>query len=196
MSLISAIILLFLVMDPIGNIPVFLAVLARVDPPRRTRILVRELLIALLVLLLFLFLGRYIVAALQLQSAALTIAGGVILFLIALRMVFPMGEGLFNSDLDGEPLVVPLAIPLVAGPSALATVLLLVSSQPNLIKWLLALVIAWAVTAIILMLSEPLSRLLGRRALIALERLMGMVLITVAVQMLLNGMRMVIPGMR
>jgi multiple antibiotic resistance protein len=195
MSLISAIILLFLVLDPLGNIPVFLTILAHVDSSRRMRIIIRDLIFALLVLLVFMLAGNHIVAALQLQPAALTISGGVVLFIIALRMIFPSDEGLFRSDLHEEPFIVPLAIPLVAGPSALATVLLLIGSQPHLSRWLLALVIAWAASALLLIVSSPLSRVLGTRGLVALERLMGMLLTTVAIQMLLNGCRMVIPGM-
>ena len=188
MTLISAIILLFLVMDPLGNIPLFLSILAQVEPKRRVRVLVRELFIALAVLVLFLFAGRYILGALHISQPSLSISGGVVLFLIALRMIFPAREGLIKEDYQEEPLVVPLAVPLIAGPSAIATVLLLVSSAPGSIwLWFVALVIAWSATAIILTLSAPLSNVLGRRGLIAMERLMGMILTTVAVQMFLTG---------
>lgn len=188
MPLASAIILLFLVMDPVGNIPIFITVLSRVDARRRTRVLVRELLLALFVMVVFLLGGRFLLNLLQISDPALTIAGGVVLFLIAVRMIFPSSEGMFGEIPEGEPFLVPLAIPLVAGPSALATVLLLVAREPaSQGKWLLALSSAWLMSAAILMLSAPIGRILSRRGLAASERLMGMVLTAIAVQMLLNG---------
>ena len=188
MTLLSAVILLFLVMDPLGNIPLFLAVLTQVEPARQFRVLLRELVVALVVLLVFLLAGRYLVEALQISEPALSIAGGIILFLIALRMIFPSREGGFAEIVEGEPLIVPLAVPFVAGPSAMATVLLLASRSPDALgRWVLALSIAWVLTAVILLFSVPLSRLLGNRGLIAVQRLMGMILTTIAVQMLLGG---------
>ena len=188
MSLLSAAILLFLVMDPLGNVPLFLSVLAQVDPRRRTRVVVRELVIALVLLSLFLVCGRLVLSALRIGEPAIGISGGVILLLIAVRMIFPQAQAMFGEMPEGEPLVVPLAVPLIAGPSALATALLLVATEPGgLGKWLLALGCAWLASAAILTLSAKLSRLLGRRGLIAVERLMGMVLITIAVQMFLTG---------
>ncbi len=190
MSVCSAAILLFLVMDPLGNVPVFLTILKDVDPAKRKRIIIRELLISLGVLLLFLLVGRFILEVLQITEPSLSIAGGIILFLIALKMIFPTQEGMFGLNLDREPFIVPLAIPLIAGPSALASVLLLVTREPaRMAAWIVALVSAWMVTAIILVSSSYLSRSLGLRGLVALERLMGMILTTIAVQMFLNGVR-------
>jgi len=191
MTLYSAAFLLFLVMDPLGNVPVFLTVLKDVDPVRRRMIIIRELFIALGVLLLFLFFGRFIMEILALNEPSLSIAGGIILFLIALRMIFPSPEGMFGHHPDREPFIVPLAIPLVAGPSAMASILLLVTREPaRLFDWLAALTGAWGATALILIASTPLSRALGLRGLTAIERLMGMILTTIAVQMLLNGIRL------
>jgi multiple antibiotic resistance protein len=188
MTLYSAAILLFLVMDPLGNVPVFITVLKDVDPERRKRIIVREVIISLLVLLLFLFLGRFIMEALQLNEPSLSIAGGIILFLIALRMIFPSQEGMFGHASEREPFIVPLAIPLIAGPSAMASVLLLVTREPARIwTWMGALLCAWCVTAVILVASSYVSRALGSKGMTALERLMGMILTTISVQMLLNG---------
>src|SRR2546430_1283020 len=127
MTLVSAALLLFLVMDPLGNIPFFITALKTVDPARRRLVVGRELLIALVVLVFFLFAGPYILKLLDISEPALTVAGGVILFLIALRMIFPSGDKPLHEDVDGEPFVVPLAIPYVAGPSTLATELLLMS---------------------------------------------------------------------
>ena len=188
MSLPSAIILLFLVMDPFGNIPFFLAALSDVDPKRRTRIVLRELLIALVALVLFLFLGRYLLQVLNVSEPSLTIGGGIILFLIALRMVFP-STGHAEEQLAGEPFIVPLAIPYVAGPSALSAVLLLSSRQPSAwSEWLVAIVVAWIVSSSILLASSTLSHFVSARGLIAIERLMGLVLVTVAVQMTATGL--------
>jgi len=186
----SAIILLFLVMDPLGNVPLFVTALAQVNQTRRVRVLLRELVIALAVLVAFLLGGRFLLELLQISEPALTIAGGLVLFLIAIRMIFPPAEGVFPESTEGEPFIVPLAIPLIAGPSAMATVLFLVAREPsNTLKWLGALGAAWAVTAMILLLSAPIGRFLGRRGAIAVERLMGMILTTIAVQMFLNGVR-------
>ncbi len=188
MTVVSAIILLFLVMDPFGNIPLFLPVLAHIDPKRRTRVVVRELLIALVALVLFLFVGRYLLQVLQLSEPALTIAGGIILFLIAIRMVFPVSGNGVQEHIEGEPFIVPLAIPYVAGPSALSAVLLLSSRQPSAwAQWLLAIVVAWLASSSILLASSAMSRILGERGLIGIERLMGMILVTVAVQMTATG---------
>ncbi len=188
MSIVSAAILLFLVIDPLGNIPFFLASLRGVEANRLSRVIVRELLIAYGVMVAFLFAGRPLLDVLGISDPALTIAGGVILFLIALRMVFPPTEGSAHEDVAGEPFIVPLAIPYVAGPSVLATELLLMSREPTRWgSWLIALTIAWAATLIILMLGTKLRTYLGQRGMIAIERLMGMLLVAIATQMFLSG---------
>ena len=188
MKLSSAVLTLFLVMDPLGNIPPFLSVLKNVQPERRRRGLVREILIAYIVLLVFLFLGKRVLALLSLQQETISVAGGIVLFLIALRMVFPQDGGLFGETLEGEPFIVPLAIPLVAGPSALAVLLLLEQSGTNVTsRLLLAVTLAWALSALILLSSTLLYRVLKQRGLIAMERLMGMLLVMLAVQMFMNG---------
>lgn len=188
MTLASAAFLLFLVMDPLGNVPFFLSSLSHIDPKRQNRIVIRELLIAYLVLVVFLFVGLHLLTLLHISNRALTISGGVILFLIALRMVFPSQDRRLQEDIEGEPFIVPLAIPYVAGPSALATEVLLMSQEPERWpEWLAALTIAWLASAIILLLGSQLRTLLGNKGLIAVERLMGMVLVAVAVQMFLNG---------
>lgn len=190
MTLASAAVLLFLVMDPLGNILLFVAALQGVAPERRVRVVVRELVIAYLILVAFLFVGQPLLGLLQITGPALTIAGALVLFLIALRMVFPTAERNLSENVGGEPFIVPLAIPYVAGPSAMATVLLLVSREPSRWPaWLGALTAAWILSAVILMLGGRLSRLLGQKGLVALERLMGLVLVAVAVQMFLEGLR-------
>jgi multiple antibiotic resistance protein len=184
----SAALLLFLVMDPLGNIPLFMTTLNKVEPSRQRKVVVRELLIALAALVAFLFLGRYLLSVLHLTETALTTAGGIILMIIALKMIFPRRDNSLQVDIEGEPFIVPLAIPYVAGPSAMATALLMMSSEPGRWpEWLLAVVAAWFVSALIIYFASYFAKFLGEKGLIAIERLMGMLLITVAVQMLLNG---------
>ena len=178
---------LLLIMDPLGNIPPFLSALKGVEPGRRRKVLLREIMIAYLVLLAFLVAGKYVLRLLSLQEETISIAGGIVLFLIALRMVFPSAEAT-RDTLEGEPFIVPLAIPFIAGPSTLASLLLLQQSSPNsTLALFLALTLAWSVTAVILLSSTSLYRLLKERGLIALERLMGMLLVMLAVQMFING---------
>ena len=188
MTILSAALLLFLILDPLGNIPVFLSMLRRLEPRRQRIVLARELLIALGVLMLFLWAGKYALEVMHLRQESVSIAGGIVLFLIGLRMIFPRPEGLMGEIPDGEPFIVPLAIPLVAGPSGMAAVMLMGSKEPErLVDWSLALLLAWAATAAILFSATSLYRLLGSRALTAIERLMGMLLVAISVQMLLDG---------
>jgi len=188
MSTVSAGIMLFLIMDPLGNIPLFLSLLKNVDPARRRLVLVRELIIALVVLFVFLFSGKYLLAALQLKAESVSIAGGIILFLIGIRMIFSPKDGMFGGDTEAEPFIVPMAIPAVAGPSTMAAVMLLANSSPGrTVDWSIALFVAWLATSVILVSSTYLYRWLGHSVLVALERLMGMLLVALSVQMFLNG---------
>ncbi len=179
---------LFFVMDPLGNIPIFNAVLARFDAPKRSRIVARELVIALIILLVFLFAGNPIMAFLGLTQPTLSLSGGILLFIIALRMIFPKPAGSDEDEDVSDPFIVPLAMPLVAGPSTIAILLLTSSSQPERIwEWCAALVLAWIASTAILACSPWLMKALGGRGVRALERLMGMLLVLLAVQMLLDG---------
>lgn len=190
MDTISAFVTLLFVMDPLGNVPVFLSILKSVDEKRRQRVLARELLIALVVLLIFLWGGSGLLDLLGLRQESVSIAGAIILFLIALRMIFPSPYGLMGDAPEGEPFIVPLAIPMVAGPSALAISMLLVTSDPGrMMDWTIALVGAWAASAVLLMSAPLLLRALGNRGLIAVERLMGMVLVMISVQMFFEGVQ-------
>ena len=195
MTVASAALLLFLILDPLGNIPVFLSILRRL-PPRRQRIVIaRELLIALGVLMVFLWGGQYVLEAMHLRQESVSIAGGIVLFLIGLRMIFPPPEGLMGELPEGEPFIVPLAIPMVAGPSGMAAVMLMGSQEPGRMgDWSLALMIAWGVTAAILFSATYLYRWMGTRVLIAIERLMGMLLVALSVQMLLDGVGTYLAG--
>ena len=190
MTVLSAAILLFLVMDPLGNILLFVTALKSVPVARRRRVVARELLIAYIVLVVFLFTGEHLLRVLNISGPALTIAGGIVLFLIALRMVFPSPDNPLAENIKGEPFLVPLAIPYVAGPSTLATLLLLMSREPQRWpEWLLALSGAWLVSALILVLGGYIGEFLGRRGLLAVERLMGLLLVALAVQMSIEGLR-------
>ena len=189
MDLSSAVITLFLIMDPLGNIPPFLSALKNVPAARRQRVLARELLFADGVLLGCVFVGGAALKLLGLHQESISVAGGIVLFLIALRMIFP-SEGGTHDTLDGEPFLVPLAVPLIAGPSSLAALLLLQQQAPDQTVWLVvALTAAWAASGAILLSSTFFYRLLRERGLIAMERLMGMLLVMIAVQMFMSGLK-------
>ena len=186
----SAFILVLLVVDPFGNVPVVNAMLATVPARRRRRVIVRECAIAFAVMATFMAFGPQILAALRLTQTSLSIAGGVILFMIAIRLVFGHPEGAFGVQAAGEPLVVPIAIPLIAGPSALATVMLLASREPRAPAILaVALFAAMALTTVVLLAGERLQRWMGPRGMQAMARLMGLILAAAAVEMLLGGIR-------
>ena len=189
MDMITAAVMLFLIMDPVGNLPVFLSILRPFSPERRRRIMVRELLISLVVLLVFLFAGQELLNLLNLRQESVSIAGGIVLFLIAIRMIFP-GEGGVTGLPEGEePLIVPMAIPMIAGPSTLAALVLLSHQYPHqMTDWTIALLLAWLGSSVILMFYEWINRILGERVLKAMERLMGMLLVMISVQMLLDGL--------
>lgn len=191
MTVYSAALLLFLVIDPLANIPFFLTTLRKFDNKRRAQIILRELIIALGVMVACLFAGRYLLQMLRISEPTLSIAGGIILFLIAVRMIFPVPRGLYE-EVDDEPFIFPLAVPFVAGPSALATILLLSSREPERWPdWLMAILIAWGASAVILYGGiDKLAELMGPKGLIAMERLMGMLLTLIAVQMFLSGIKM------
>ena len=192
MTLASAAIFLFLIMDPFGNMVTFNSLLHSLEQRRRIVVILRESVIAYGILLLFLYTGRWVLVFLGLRDATLSISGGIILFLIALGMVFPRKSVMTpEPDQDeSEPLVVPLAIPLIAGPSCIAALLLMASKEPDKMgQWTLALTFAWLASTVILTASVPLFRFLGRRGSAAIERLMGMLLVMIAVQMFLDGIK-------
>jgi len=185
----SATILLLLITDPLGNIPIFVNSLRAVPPERRARVIVREVMIAFGLLLTFMFFGQSFLQAMSLSDVSLQIGGALVLFLIALRMVFPPPAQ--DSPVpDTEPLIVPLAIPALAGPSAMATVLLLVSQAPERrLEWVAALTVTMVVCAVVLLMAERLQRLVGLRVVSAFERLMGLILVSISVEMLIRGLK-------
>lgn len=186
----SATILLLLITDPLGNIPLFANALRSVAPERRRRVIVREVLIAFALLLVFMFIGDGFLRVMNLSELSLQIAGAAVLFIIALRMIFPPPRRADDDLGEGEPLIVPLAIPALAGPSALATVMLLVSQAPERrLEWVAALTVTMLVCGVVLVLAERIQRVLGDRVVMAFERLMGLILVAIAVEMLLRGIR-------
>ncbi|MEZ4630381.1 MAG: MarC family protein [Deinococcales bacterium] len=193
MTLFSVAITLFLILDPFGNLVMFHTVLQKLSPERRFWVTVREVLIAYGFLMFFLLFGARILDFLNLEQPALSIAGGVLLFLIAIGMVFPNKAVHFGTDEYDEPFIVPLATPLIAGPSVIAFLLLLASKEPaRMLTWVGAVTFAWAVSSLILLSGQYLMKLLGPRGTRALERLMGMLLIFIAIQMLLDGLKLYI----
>ncbi|MCC8403429.1 NAAT family transporter [Paraburkholderia sp. MMS20-SJTN17] len=190
-TFLSATVLLILITDPLGNIPIFISCLRGVAAERRTVVILREVAIAFAILLVFMVLGQGFLRMMSLSDQSLRIGGGIVLFLIALRMVFPHPDGPFGGDASGgEPLIVPLAIPALAGPSALATVMLLTSQAPaKMYEWVGALTVTMIICAIVLMLAERIQGWLGERVMTAFERLMGLVLVAISVEMILGGIR-------
>ena len=185
----SATILLLLITDPLGNVPIFVSSLRAVPPARRSRVILREVLIAFAILLTFMFAGQSFLRAMSLSDISLQIGGAVVLFLIALRMIFPPPVQASPVP-QVEPLIVPLAIPALAGPSAMATVLLLVSQAPERrLEWVGALCVTMAVCALVLLGAERLQRVVGDRVITAFERLMGLILVSISVEMLVRGLK-------
>lgn len=188
LDVLSAATMLFLIMDPLGNLPICMSVLKSIEPKRRLWVLVRELTIALVILFMFLFSGQGLLDFLQIKQETVSIAGGIILFLIAIKMIFPKPGGIMNLPEGEEPLIVPLAVPMIAGPSTMAALILLANQQPDkMMHWSIALLLAWGASAVILLLSGTFHRILTDKGLRAIERLMGMILVMIAIQMLLNG---------
>ena len=188
-SFVSAFVLLLLVLDPFGSLPIFISVLREVAPERRTRVALREVAIAFCVLLAFMVAGQGFLSLMRLSERSLEVAGGVILLIIAIRMIFS-GTEVYANEGGREPFIFPLAVPLLAGPSAMATVLLLASRQPERMGyWVAALTLAMGVSAIVLLAADRIRAWLGGSMVAAIEKLMGLVLTAVAVEMILAGLK-------
>ena len=186
----SAFILLLLVLDPFGSLPIFIPVMRTVAPQRRAIVALREVAIAFAVLCAFMFFGETFLRVMRLSERSLEVAGGVILLMVAIRMIFHQGSGVYGVPEDREPLIFPLAVPLLAGPSAMATVLLLASRQPDRVaEWVGALACAMAVSGAVLLGCDRLRQWLGDSVVSALEKLMGLVLTAIAVEMILAGLK-------
>ena len=189
-SFASALVLLLLVLDPLGSLPIFIPIMRDVAPERRRWVAVREVGIAFVVLFAFMFFGDVFLRVMRLSERSLEVAGGVILAMVAIRMIFASGSRVYGIEEGREPLIFPLAVPLLAGPSAMATVLLLASRQPGrLLEWVAALTVAMIVSGAVLLLAGRIRRLLGDSVVSALEKLMGLVLTAIAVEMILAGLK-------
>ena len=189
-TFLSAFVLLLLVLDPFGSLPVFVSILGAVAPGRRTRVALREIAIAFVVLLAFMVSGQGFLTLMWLSERSLEVAGGVILIIIAIRMIFGSGGELYGDVGQREPFIFPLAVPLLAGPSAMATVLLLASRQPeHIAEWIGALSAALAVSGVVLLAADRIRRVIGAQMVSAIEKLMGLVLTAVAVEMILAGLK-------
>lgn len=189
-SILGTAVLLMFILDPFGNVPLLLAILKGVDAQKKKKIIIRESLFGLAILLLFFFFGTTILNIFHLETASVTIAGGIIFFVIALKMIFPGEKG--NVSLFGveDPFIVPIAIPLIAGPSALATIMIMTRSySTNFWELFLSVLLAWSLSTCILYLSPILYKILREKGLSALEKLMGMLLLMLAVQMFVDGIR-------
>lgn len=188
-TFLSATILLIVITDPLGNIPLFISNMKKVKRERRLKIIVRECAVAFVVLLLFMVFGRQMLSLLRLSEETLRIAGGVILFLIALNMIFPgTGVAVGQDGIADEPFIVPIAIPLISGPSAMVTVMLVAGSNPHrMLEWIAALAITIAVTFVVFLASDKIKEALGAQAISAIEKLMGLVLTAMSIEMLLSG---------
>lgn len=191
-TFLSATVLLLLITDPLGNIPLFISAMRSVPRERRVKLILREVGIAFVILLFSMVVGDRFLRMMNLTDLSLRIGGGIVLFLIALRMIFPHPDGALGNDprAGGEPFIVPLAIPALAGPSALATVMLLTSQAPGkMLEWAGALTVTMIVCAVTLVLAERIQQWLGERTVAAFERLMGLVLVAISVEMMLGGIR-------
>lgn len=190
MSILSATILLILIMNPLGNLPIFLATLKPVDPKRHAHIIIRETFFAYILLVFFMFFGKIFLQSVQISTQALGISGGIIMFLIAIRMIFPENKHETEKLSTSEPFFVPLAIPMTAGPGALTTVLLFSTQHPEKkLIWFAAITSAAIVVSLVLLGGKYLSKYLGEKGLIALENLSGMMLTAMAVQMFLSEVK-------
>ena len=195
-SIFSTAVLLFFILDPLGNVPLLLSILKNIDKKRHSKIILREMVIGLIILIIFLFFGEQFLSLFHLQTASITIAGGIIFFAISLKMIFPdpNGDDVFVTKKGDEPLVVPIAVPMIAGPAALATLLVLAKTNAEHTGSLfVSLLLAWGLSAIVLLFSPYLYKVLKEKGLMALERLMGMLLLILSVQMFVDGMLALMP---
>tara|TARA_R110001583_G_scaffold26571_7_gene95854 strand:+ start:23899 stop:24507 length:609 start_codon:yes stop_codon:yes gene_type:complete len=193
--ILSTAVLIFFILDPIGNVPLILSILKNIDKQKHSKIIIREMLIGLLILVVFLFFGEQFLSLFHLETQAITIAGGIIFFVISLKMIFPDPKGdMFAISKGDEPLVVPIAVPMIAGPAALATLMVLAkTNKEHSGELFISLLLAWGLASIVLLFSPKLYKILKVKGLTALERLMGMLLLIMSVQMFIDGIRALLP---
>lgn len=190
MSVFEIALALFLVANPIGNAPAFVAIVKNFDFKRQRIILFRESIFSFLLALFYLFVGEKFFTLLQIQPYAISLAGGTVLFLIALSMIFPPAEVNGKDGLPQEPFIVPIAIPLISGGGVLSTIMYFSSQVQNLPLMFTAVVIAFIGVTAVVVSSAYLQRILGKRGLIALEQLMGMILALISAEIFVKGFTM------
>lgn len=189
-SLLSAFVMFLLITDPLGNIPLFVTSLKKIEKEKHTKIIVREHIIAYCVLILFMFAGEKLLNSLGLSNASLQIAGSIVLFIISINMIFPNITGVEHKEEITEPLIVPLAIPAIAGPSLMATVILLTTQKPGqMLDWVIALTLAIVISCGVLLLANKIQEKIDKRALTAMEKLMGLILVSLSVEMMIKGIK-------
>jgi multiple antibiotic resistance protein len=187
MSLFDITLVLLLIMDPIGSICAYQSLVKELDPKRQNWIIFREMLIALAVMIGFNYLGEHIFNILELSETTVRLSSGVILFLIAIKILFTAPDSPRANLPKGEPFIFPLAVPLIAGPALMATIMLYAHLEPYESIMLAAILIAWLISVAVLFFSRQIKNVLGQNGLMALERLIGMVLVLLAVQRFLEG---------
>jgi multiple antibiotic resistance protein len=187
MSLISIAVVLFLIMDPLGNISSFLSLTKDLEPKKQNTVILREMLVALAAMIFFNYLGEVIFDVLELSETTVRISSGIILFLIAIKILFTAPDSLRANLPKGEPVVFPVAIPLIAGPGLLATIMLYAHMEPYQSIMIVAILLAWAASVVILYFAKPIKQYLGTNGLMAAERLVGMVLVLISIQRFLEG---------
>lgn len=179
---------IFFVLNATGQIPLFLAMLARFDQKRQLKIITRELVIALAILLLFTFFGDAVLRILGISRPIIAIAGGVLLFLISLTMIFPKSVAEDpGKALVHEPMIIPLAIPVITGPGSITTVMLYAHETGSAFLVAAAAFAAWVPSLIILLLGSYIKQILGEKGLVAVERLGGMLVCLIGIQMFTSG---------
>lgn len=183
------ILVFFFTMDPIGNLSSFLQMVKGIPASRQRFIVMREMLLALLAMLIFNFIGEYLLSALSLTPVTVKVTSGIILFLVAIKILFSSQSSPRANLPAGEPFLIPLAIPLIAGPALLATIMFYAVTEPSQFTMLSSIFIAWAAAVAVLLLAEPLEKLLGKNGLVACERLMGMILVLLSIQRFLEGIK-------
>ena len=184
----SMALMLFFMANPIGNVPVFVSLVKDFEFRHQRWILFRESIISLVLMYLFLFLGEPFLNTILIDQYAVELSGGILVFLIALNMIFPdHSEDSGPKATAREPFVVPIATPLIAGGGCFALTMILAKQAPAA-NVSLAIIIAWIPVIAIVVASAYLQRILGRRGLVATEQLMGMLLMMLAVGLLLKGL--------
>jgi multiple antibiotic resistance protein len=180
---------LFLLMDAIGNLPLYIALLQGIAPSKQKKIILREMIFAIIIIFAFAFLGDYLLKFLHITSETMQIAGGIILFIISLQMIFQKEEKVSDLIQITEPFLVPLAVPLIAGPAVLTTIILYSHQNIPISHILLGASIAWILSLIILLLAPFIAKRLGERGILAIQKLMGLILVLLSVQMFLDGLK-------